>query len=92
MVGGLAIMYVIIIGSQAYPLEMFPGMTVIDGGFGAASAQLAPYSPSLPEFLLGVGGIAVALLATAVAVRVLKFLPDSLADEAVDPHAAAKLA
>ena len=63
-------------------------MTVLDGGFGGAAAQVAPYTPSLPEFLLGVGGIAVAMLATAVAVRVLKFLPESLADADVDPHAA----
>jgi molybdopterin-containing oxidoreductase family membrane subunit len=88
VLGGLAMMYFIIIGSQAYPLDMFPGMTVIDGGFGEAAAQLSPYSPSLPEFLLGVGGIAVAMLVTAVGVRVLKFLPESLADADVDPHAA----
>ena len=79
-------MYFIIIGSQAYPLEMFPGMTVVDGGFGGAAAQVAPYSPSLPELLLGVGGVALALLMTAVGIRVLKFLPVSLADEVVDPH------
>ncbi len=81
VVGGLAVMYFIIIGSQAYPLEIFPGMTVIDEGFGEAAAAQAPYSPSLPEFLLGVGGIAVAMLVTAVGIRVLKFLPESLADE-----------
>jgi molybdopterin-containing oxidoreductase family membrane subunit len=88
VLGGLASMYFIIIGGQAYPLEMFPGMTVLDEGFGSAAAGVAPYSPSLPEFLLGVGGIAVAFLLTAVGVRVLKFLPESLADEVVDPHAA----
>ena len=87
VLGGLAAMYFIIIGSQAYPLEIFPGMTVLDEGFGAAASGIAPYSPSLPEFLLGLGGMAVALLMTAVGVRVLKFLPDSLADEVVDPHA-----
>jgi Ni/Fe-hydrogenase subunit HybB-like protein len=89
VLGGLAAMYFIIIGSQAYPLEMFPGMTVIDGGFGGAAAGVAPYSLSLPELLLGLGGVAVALLMTAVGIRVLKFLPDSLANEVVDPHAKA---
>lgn len=92
VVGGLAFMYLIIIGSQAYPMEMFPGMTMINEGFGEAAAQVAPYTPSLPEFLLGLGGIAVAMLMTAVGVRVLKFLPESLADEVVDPHIAAKAA
>jgi len=88
VLGGLAFMYLIIIGSQAYPLEMFPGMTMINEGFGEAAAQVAPYSPTLPEVLLGVGGIAVAMLMTAVGIRMLKFLPESLADEAVDPHSA----
>jgi Ni/Fe-hydrogenase subunit HybB-like protein len=90
VLGGLAAMYFIIIGSQAYPLQMFPGMTVIESGFGAAANDIAPYVPSLPEFLLGLGGMAVAMLLTTVAVRVLKLLPVSLADDIVDPHAAAK--
>ncbi len=89
IVGGLASMYFIIIGGQAYPMELFPGMTVIDGGFGEAAANIAPYSPSLPEFLLGLGGIAVALLMTTVGIRMLKFLPESLADEVIEPHAGA---
>lgn len=89
VVGGLAAMYFIIIGGQVYPMEMFPGMTVLDEGFGATAAARAPYSPSLPEFLLGLGGIAVAMLVTAVGIRVLKFLPESLADQDVDPHAKA---
>ncbi len=88
VLGGLASMYYIIIGGQAYPLELFPGMTVIDEGFGEVAANIAPYSPSLPEVLLGIGGISVALLMTSVGVRVLKFLPESLADEVVDPHKA----
>jgi Ni/Fe-hydrogenase subunit HybB-like protein len=83
ILGGLAIMYVVIIGSEAYPLEMFPGMIVLDEGLGGAAAGIAPYTPSLPEVLLGLGGVAVALLATAVGIRVLKFLPESLADEVV---------
>jgi len=86
--GGLAAMYVIIIGSQAYPLEMFPGKTVLEFGVpGDIGGQVAPYAPSLPEFLLGVGGVGVALLITAVGVRVLQFLPESLADQVIDPQA-----
>jgi molybdopterin-containing oxidoreductase family membrane subunit len=40
--------------------------------------------------LLGLGGVAVALIITAVGVRVLQFLPESLADKDVDPHATVK--
>lgn len=86
IVGGLASMYVIIIGSQAYPIQMFPGQTILESGFfdGVGGAP-APYSPSLPEVLLGLGGVAVALLITAVGLRVLQFLPESLADEVLPP-------
>jgi Ni/Fe-hydrogenase subunit HybB-like protein len=49
IVGGLAAMYVIIIGSQAYPLEMFPGKTVLEfGAPGDVGGQVAPYAPSFP--------------------------------------------
>jgi molybdopterin-containing oxidoreductase family membrane subunit len=91
ILGGLAALYVIIIGGQAYPLEMFPGKTILESGFhdGVAGA-VAWYSPSIPEVLLGIGGVAVALIITAVGVRVLQFLPESLADQVVDPHLAAK--
>ncbi|MCG6896251.1 MAG: polysulfide reductase NrfD [Thiocapsa sp.] len=82
IVGGLASMYVIIIGSQAYPIQMFPGQTVLESGFmDGVQGQSAPYSPTIPEVLLGLGGVAVALLITAVGVRVLQFLPESLADD-----------
>jgi Ni/Fe-hydrogenase subunit HybB-like protein len=88
--GGLAAMYVIIIGSQAYPLEMFPGKTVLEfGAPGDIGGQVAPYAPSFPEFLLGLGAVGVALLITAVGVRVLQFLPESLADQVVDSQLSA---
>jgi molybdopterin-containing oxidoreductase family membrane subunit len=83
VLGGLAIMYVIIIGGQAYPLNMFPDK-IVTSSFG--DGQIASYTPSLWEVLLGVSGIAIALLATAVAVKALPFLPESLADADVDPH------
>jgi molybdopterin-containing oxidoreductase family membrane subunit len=87
LLGGLAAMYVLIIGSQAYPLEMFPGKTILEfGAPGDIGGIIAPYWPSFPELLLGIGGVAVALLITAVGVRVLQFLPESLMDHDVDPH------
>ena len=87
IIGGLAQMYVIIIGGQAYPMEMFPGKEVVSS---FADGVVGSYVPSLPEIILGIGGIAIALAATVVGVRVLRFLPESLADEAVDPHYTAK--
>jgi len=86
IVGGLAQIYVIIIGGQAYPMELFPGKEVTSSFFDGIVAE---YSPSLPEFILGIGGVALALAATVVGTRVLRFLPESLADDQVDPHHAA---
>ncbi len=84
ILGGLATIYVVIIASQAYPLQMFPGQTVLATGYlDGIIGEPARYSPTLPELLLGVGGVAVGLLITAVGVRVLQFLPESLADDAL---------
>jgi Ni/Fe-hydrogenase subunit HybB-like protein len=86
IVGGLASMYVIIIGSQAYPIQMFPGHTILESGFfDGVQGMPSPYAPTIPEILLGLGGVAVALLITAVGVRVLQFLPESLADDVMPP-------
>jgi Ni/Fe-hydrogenase subunit HybB-like protein len=83
ILGGLAQMYIIIIGGQAYPLEIFPGKEVSSSFFDGI---VNTYSPSLPEVVLGIGGMAIALAAVVVGIRVLRFLPVSLADELVDPH------
>lgn len=82
ILGGFAQLYVLLIGGQAYPLNMFPGMEVTSS---FADGRINPYIPSLPEFLLGFGGIAVAALLTTVAIRVLPFLPD-------DSHSVARVA
>lgn len=87
VLGGWSAIYVIIIGGQAFPMAMFPGKTIISSGFyDGVNGMAAIYSPSLPEFLLGIGGVALTLLMTTVAIRMLKFLPVSLADDVVDPH------
>ena len=83
IVGGLAQMYVTIIGGQAFPMPLFPGKEVSSSFFDGV---VAPYTPSLPEFLLGVGGVGIALAMTMLAIKVLPFLPVSLADADVDPH------
>jgi molybdopterin-containing oxidoreductase family membrane subunit len=89
IIGGLAQMYIIIIGGQAYPMDMFPGKEVTSTFFDGV---VASYSPSLPEVILGIGGVSLALAATFVGIRVLRFLPTSLADEVIDPHTASKAA
>lgn len=85
VLGGLAQMYVTIIGGQAWPLDIFPGWEERSSFFDGV---IHPYSPSLPEVLLGLGGVAVALAIVTIGVKVLRFLPESLADADVDPHAA----
>jgi molybdopterin-containing oxidoreductase family membrane subunit len=85
IIGGIAQIYVLLIGGQAYPLDIFPGYEVVSS---FADGVVNSYSPSIWEITLGVGGIAVALLVVTVAVRILQFLPETLADSAVDPHAA----
>ncbi|MDR9436414.1 MAG: NrfD/PsrC family molybdoenzyme membrane anchor subunit [Thiohalophilus sp.] len=84
IIGGLIQLYVLIIGGQAYPLEIFPGKEVIESSF--FDGQVAHYAPSIWEVLLGLGGVAVALIMVALAVKILRFMPTSLADEEVDPH------
>jgi len=70
--GAFAFLYVFIIGGQAFPLEIFPGHEV-SSSFG--DGAIASYVPSLPEFLLGVGGLGAALLLTVVGVRAFDFMP-----------------
>ena len=84
IVGGFAKLYTILIAGQAYPLEIFPGYEVTSSFYDGA---INSYSPTLPEVLLGLGGIAMALFIVAFALKVLRFLPASLADSVADPHA-----
>jgi len=72
VLGGFALLYVFIIGGQAFPLNIFPGYEV-SSSFG--DGQIGLYKPSLPEFLLGCGGLGIAFLITTVSVRVLNFIP-----------------
>jgi len=83
ILGGLAQIYVIIIGGQAFPLVLFPGMEVSSS---FTDGVVASYAPSLPEFLLGFSGIGIALIIVTLALKVLQFAPNSLADADVDPH------
>ncbi len=82
ILGGLAQVYIIIVGGQAFPLDMFPGYAVsstfLDG-------QVHTYMPSIWEITLGLGGVATALLIMVLAVRYLPILPASLSDTVIGP-------
>lgn len=81
--GGWSQMYMIIIGGQAFPMELFPGKEVSSSFYDGV---VASYTPSAPEIALGLGGTAVTFLAVTIAIKVLRFLPLSLANAKVDPH------
>jgi molybdopterin-containing oxidoreductase family membrane subunit len=79
IVGGFSLLYTLIIGGQAYPLEIFPDMEVIHSGF--FDSGIHSYTPSVWEIMLGIGGIGVAGMLTVLGLRVLPFLflPTALA-------------
>ena len=81
--GGMAQMYVIIIGGQAYPMDLFPGYEVSSSFFDGV---VASYTPSIYEIGLGVGGFAFAIAMVLAAVKILRFLPLSLENSLLDPH------
>lgn len=73
--GGLAQMYVTIIGSQAWPLQIFPGYEVSSSFYDGV---VGSYTPSLPEWLLGIGGVGMTGLIVVLALKWLAFLPQRL--------------
>ena len=72
ILGAFSLLYVFIVGGQAFPLDIFPGY-VVTSSFG--DGQIGQYHPSLYEFLLGFGGLAIAFLITTVGVHALNFMP-----------------
>ena len=85
LVGAFAWLWVFIIGGQAFPLEIFPGYAASST---FADGAVADYAPTLPEALLGLGGVGIAFVATVVGVRVLDILPadDRVATAAATAH------
>lgn len=78
--GGFAQMYVTIIGGQAFPIVMFPGRQVSSSFFDGV---IGSYTPSMPELLLGLGGVAIVGLIVMLALKFLGFLPERLDDAAL---------
>ena len=81
VVGALAQVYVLIIGGQVFPLELFPGYSVTSTFYDGV---IAHYTPSLAELALGMGGMGLAVLVTLIGVRILPFVPVQMAGENQD--------
>jgi molybdopterin-containing oxidoreductase family membrane subunit len=78
IIGAFCLLYVFIIGGQAYPLDIFPGYDVKSSFMDGA---IDSYSPTLPETLLAFGGMGIAYTITIIGVRALRFLPqDDIAE------------
>lgn len=77
IIGGLAQIYVIVVGGQMYPMEIFPGYEVSSSFFDGA---VVGYAPKWPEIVLGLGGVAIALMTVGVAAKILRVLPTNLSD------------
>ena len=75
LVGGLSQLYVLITGAPAYPPRIFPASRPSSIFFDGVVTY---YVPSLWEVLLGVGGVAMAVLLCLVAMRILPLLPRAL--------------
>ncbi|MCP4875508.1 MAG: polysulfide reductase NrfD [Gammaproteobacteria bacterium] len=78
ILGAFAQLYIIIVGGQAFPLNIFPGYIVESSFFDGV---INDYTPSLWEFLLGCGGVTSAVLITLLAIRVLPIMPDGLPEQ-----------
>ena len=76
--GAFAQLYIIIVGGQAYPLNIFPGYVVESGFYDGVVGE---YAPSLWEFMLGFGGLTAALLIALLVLRVLPIMPTALGAE-----------
>jgi len=84
IIGGLCQMYVIIIGGQAFPLDIYPGYEVVSSSF--SDGVVSPYTPSVWEIMLGLGGFAISLIIVALALKIFRLIPEDLSDRLADPH------
>ena len=73
LVGGFFAVAVIIIGGQAFPLNIFPDHIILESSF--YDNVIHPYTPSIFEFGLGVGGTSLALIIILILITNLKFIP-----------------
>ena len=73
IVGGFFAVAVIIIGGQAFPLNIFPDHTIIESTF--FDNGIHGYTPSIYEYGLGICGTSLALIIILVLITNLKFIP-----------------
>ena len=83
IIGGFFQIYVILIGGQSFPLVLFPNAEVSSTYFDGVNNA---YSATMPEILLGVGGVGLAMAMVVFGMKIFRLLPTTLADTAVDPH------
>lgn len=83
IIGGLIQIYVILVGGQSFPLILFPNAEVSSTFFDGVNNA---YTASMSEYLLGIGGVALAIFLVTLGMKVLRLLPTTLADEVIDPH------
>jgi Ni/Fe-hydrogenase subunit HybB-like protein len=72
IIGGMSQMFVTIVGGQAFPLVLFPGYQESSAFYDGV---INAYTPTIWEYMLGMGGVGIAFVLTVIAVRVFKFLP-----------------
>lgn len=75
IIGAFAQLYVIIIGGQAYPLNIFPGYEVSSSFYDGVIAE---YTPSIWELMLGMGGFAVSIMIVFLVMRIIPVVPEKL--------------
>ena len=73
LIGGFFAVAVIIIGGQAFPLNIFPDHIILESSF--YDNVIHSYTPSIFEFGLGVGGTSLALIIILILITNLKFIP-----------------
>ena len=82
IIGAFAQLYVIIIGGQAYPLNIFPGYEVSSSFYDGVVGE---YTPSIWELMLGMGGFAASIMIAFLIMRILPVTPEILpADQAAE--------
>ncbi len=83
ILGGMASLYVIVIGGQSFPMTLVPGY---EASSSFSDGIVGQYSPSHWELMLGLGGVAVSLVIVTMAIKIFRLLPESLEDSLADPH------
>ncbi len=83
ILGGMASLYVIVIGGQSFPMTLVPGY---EASSSFSDGIVGQYSPSHWELMLGLGGVAVSLVIVTMAMKIFRLLPESLEDSLADPH------